>query len=135
AIACAQAGITFIGPKPEVLRAFGDKVAARQAAEKAGVAVLPASGALPEDLSACRKIVADIGYPVMMKAIWGGGGRGMRVIESDGELAPQMESARREAKAAFGNGDVYVEKLVRRARHLEVQVLGDQHGNLIHLFE
>jgi pyruvate carboxylase len=133
--ACADAGITFIGPKPDVLRTFGDKVAARRAAEAAKVPVLPASSALPEDLESCRKIVAGIGYPVMMKASWGGGGRGMRVIESEAELAPQMESARREARTAFGNGDVYVEKLVRRARHVEVQVLGDQHGNLIHLFE
>jgi pyruvate carboxylase len=133
--ACAAAGITFIGPKPEVLRTFGNKVAARRAAEAANVPVLPASTALPDDLDACRKIVAAIGYPVMMKASWGGGGRGMRVIESEAELAPQMESARREAKTAFGNAEVYVEKLVRNARHVEVQVLGDQHGNLIHLYE
>ena len=133
--ACAAAGITFVGPKADVLRKFGDKVAARKAAEAASVPVLPASTALPRDVDACRKIVAAIGYPVMMKASWGGGGRGMRVIESENELAAQMESARREAKTAFGNDDVYVEKLVRRARHVEVQVLGDQHGNLIHLFE
>ena len=133
--ACAAAGIQFIGPKPEVLRTLGDKVAARKAAETAQVPVLPASRALPYDLDECRKIVAAVGYPVMMKASWGGGGRGMRVIESEAELPGQMESARREAKTAFGNDEVYVEKLVRRARHVEVQVLGDSHGNLIHLFE
>ncbi|HEY0973438.1 MAG TPA: pyruvate carboxylase [Solimonas sp.] len=133
--ACAAAGIRFIGPTPEVLRTLGDKVAARNAAIAANVPVLPASAALPADPEACKPLVAAIGYPVMMKASWGGGGRGMRVIESENELAPQMESARREAKAAFGNDEVYVEKLVRRARHVEVQVLGDTHGNLIHLFE
>ena len=133
--ACAAAGILFIGPQPQVLKTLGDKVAARKAAELAQVPVLPASRALPYELDECRKIVATVGYPVMMKASWGGGGRGMRVIESEAELGPQMESARREAKAAFGNDEVYVEKLVRRARHVEVQVLGDTHGNLIHLFE
>jgi pyruvate carboxylase len=133
--ACAAAGITFIGPRPQVLRTLGDKVAARRAAESAQVPVLSASGALPADLEAAKQLVAKVGYPVMMKASWGGGGRGMRVIESESELGPQMEAARREAKAAFGNDEVYVEKLVKRARHVEVQVLGDTHGNLIHLFE
>ena len=133
--ACAAAGINFIGPSPKVLRTLGDKVAARAAAEVAKVPVLPASSALPHELEACKKLVAKVGYPVMMKASWGGGGRGMRVIESESELAPQMESARREAGAAFGNDEVYVEKLVQRARHIEVQVLGDTHGNLMHLYE
>jgi len=133
--ACEAAGILFVGPTPLVLRTLGDKVAARKAAETAQVPVLPASKALPYDLGECKAIVGAVGYPVMMKASWGGGGRGMRVIENEDELAPQMESARREAKAAFGNDEVYVEKLVRRARHVEVQVLGDKHGNLVHLFE
>jgi pyruvate carboxylase len=133
--ACVAAGIRFIGPTPQVLRTLGDKVAARRAAEAAQVPVLPASGALPRDLEACKPLVAKVGYPVMMKASWGGGGRGMRVIESEAELGPQMESARGEAKSAFGNDEVYVEKLVRRARHVEVQVLADTHGNLMHLFE
>ena len=133
--ACAAAGIAFIGPSPRVLRTLGDKVAARRAAEAAKVPVLPASKALPADPEACKPLVAAVGYPVMMKASWGGGGRGMRVIASEAELIPQMESARRESKAAFGNDEVYVEKLVARARHVEVQILGDTHGNLIHLFE
>jgi pyruvate carboxylase len=133
--ACAAAGILFIGPSPRVLKTLGDKVAARQAAQEAAVPVLPASVALPYDLEECKRIVAGVGYPVMMKASWGGGGRGMRVIENEAELGPQMESARREAKSAFGNDEVYVEKLVRRARHVEVQVLGDSHGNLVHLYE
>ena len=133
--ACAEAGIIFIGPSPTVLRTLGDKVAARKAAQRAQVPVLPASAALPYEFDACKPLVAAVGYPVMMKASWGGGGRGMRVIESEADLAVQMETARREAKAAFGNDEVYVEKLVRRARHVEVQVLGDIYGNLIHLFE
>lgn len=133
--ACAAAGILFVGPRPEVLRTLGDKVAARAAAEAAQVPVLKASKALPTALDEAQAIVAAVGYPVMMKASWGGGGRGMRVIEAEAELGLQMETARREAKSAFGNDEVYVEKLVRRARHVEVQVLGDTHGNLIHLFE
>ena len=133
--ACAEAGITFIGPSPQVLRTLGDKVAARAAAQAARVPVLPATDALPADVAACKQLVRAVRYPVMMKASWGGGGRGMRVIESEDELAAQMESARREAKAAFGRDDVYVEKLVRNARHVEVQVLGDLHGQLIHLYE
>lgn len=133
--ACAAAGIRFIGPSPKVLRTLGDKVAAKAAAVAANVPTLPATGELPVDPEACKPLVAKVGYPVMMKASWGGGGRGMRVIESEAELLPQMESARREAKAAFGNDAVYVEKLVRRARHVEVQILGDTHGQLVHLFE
>ncbi|NWG32137.1 MAG: pyruvate carboxylase [Rhodocyclaceae bacterium] len=133
--ACAQAGIVFIGPKPEVMRTLGNKVAARELAEKAGVPVVPATGALPRDLEAAKQMAAAIGYPLMLKASWGGGGRGMRVVESEADLGPAMEVARREALAAFGNDEVYLEKLVRRARHVEVQVMGDTHGNLVHLFE
>jgi len=133
--ACAEAGILFVGPKPEVLRTLGDKVSARKAAQAANVPVLPASGALPRDIDAVKVLAAEIGYPVMLKASWGGGGRGMRAIESEAELASAVESAQRESLAAFGNDEAYFEKLVRRARHIEVQVLGDQHGNLIHLFE
>ena len=133
--ACAAAGILFVGPKPEVLRALGDKVAARAAAEAAKVPVLSASQALPRDIEEVKKIAAAIGYPVMLKASWGGGGRGMRAIENEAELPSAVESARRESLAAFGNDEAYFEKLIRRARHVEVQVLGDQHGNLIHLFE
>lgn len=133
--ACAKAGITFIGPRPEVMRLLGNKVAARELAQRAGVAVMPATGALPRDLAEVKRLANDIGYPLMLKASWGGGGRGMRVIENESELAPALEVARREALAAFGNDEVYLEKLVRRARHVEVQVMGDLHGNLVHLFE
>ena len=133
--ACEAAGILFVGPTPEVLRALGDKVSARKAAEAAKVPVLPASAALPRDIEEVKKIAARIGYPLMLKASWGGGGRGMRAIESESELASAVESARRESLAAFGNDEAYFEKLVRKARHIEVQILGDRHGNLIHLFE
>ncbi|MDN5861942.1 MAG: ATP-grasp domain-containing protein, partial [Salinisphaera sp.] len=133
--ACTAAGITFVGPNGDTLRRLGDKVSARAAAEAAGVPVLPASDTLPEDVDAVRAIAEEIGYPLMLKASWGGGGRGMRVIQSEDELADALTSARREAKAAFGSDEGYLEKLVRAARHVEVQILGDAHGNLIHLFE
>ena len=133
--ACAQNGILFIGPSPEVMRTLGNKVAARNAAVAAGVPVMPATGPLPRDLDEVKKMAAAIGFPFMLKASWGGGGRGMRVIETEADLGPQIEVARREAAAAFGNDEVYLEKLVRRARHVEVQILGDRHGNIVHLFE
>ncbi len=133
--ACAKTGITFVGPKPEVMRLLGNKVAARALAEKMGVPVVPATGALPQDYDEARKMAAAVGYPLMLKASWGGGGRGMRVVETEADLFHHLEVARREAAAAFGNDEVYLEKLVRRARHVEVQVMGDKHGNLVHLFE
>ena len=133
--ACLEAGIAFIGPKSAVMRELGNKVAARAVAERVGVPVVPATGALPHDLGECRKLAAKVGYPLMLKASWGGGGRGMRAIEREEELAAAIESARREAAAAFGNDEVYLEKMVVRARHVEVQVLGDAHGQLLHLFE
>ena len=133
--ACSKAGILFIGPKPEVMRELGNKVAARALAERVGVPVVPATGALPADIGECRKLAAGIGYPLMLKASWGGGGRGMRAINHEAELAPAIEVARGEAAAAFGNDEVYLEKMVVRARHVEVQVLGDTHGKLVHLFE
>ncbi|WP_025916887.1 pyruvate carboxylase [Herminiimonas sp. CN] len=133
--ACAQNGLIFIGPKPEVMRTLGNKVAARKAAVAANVPVMPATGALPHEIEAAKKMALEVGYPLMLKASWGGGGRGMRVIETEAELPDQLDMARREALAAFGNDEMYLEKLVRRARHVEVQLLGDQHGNLVHLFE
>ena len=133
--ACARAGIAFIGPNGDVMRQLGNKVAARQLAEQAGVPVVPATAALPEDLAEAQRMAAAVGYPLMLKASWGGGGRGMRVVENAGELPGALDVARREAKAAFGNDEVYLEKLVRRARHVEVQVLADQHGQFVHLFE
>ena len=133
--ACAEAGVAFIGPSAAVMRTLGNKIAARNAAEAAGVPVMPASAALPEDMAQVREIAEGIGYPLMLKASWGGGGRGMRIIESSEDLESTVPVARREAASAFGNGEVYFEKLVERARHIEVQLLGDQHGNLVHLYE
>src|SRR5690606_22422711 len=133
--ACMDAGITFIGPDPLVMRTLGNKVSARQAATAAGVPVMPATGALPQDLEEVKKLAAEIGYPLMLKASWGGGGRGMRAIHTEADLAEQLDVARGEARAAFGNDEVYLEKLVQRARHVEVQIMGDTHGNIVHLFE
>ncbi|RPE31400.1 pyruvate carboxylase [Acinetobacter sp. BIGb0102] len=133
--ACAEADIQFIGPKAEVMRQLGNKVMARNVAVVAGVPVVPATGALPADLQQCQLVAAEVGYPLMLKASWGGGGRGMRVVEHENELQDAIEVARREAKAAFGNDEVYLEKLVRRARHVEVQIMGDRQGNIVHLFE
>ena len=133
--ACAAAGIVFIGPLPETMRSLGNKVSARNLAVSVGVPVMPATAPLPDDGAEIKRLAAGIGYPVMLKASWGGGGRGMRPIEGEASLLDDVLAARREAKAAFGNDEVYLEKLVRRARHVEVQLLGDAHGGLVHLFE
>ncbi|MDR3518525.1 MAG: pyruvate carboxylase [Azospirillaceae bacterium] len=133
--ACRDAGLIFVGPSGDVMRLLGNKVAARRAAEKAGVPVMPATGPLPADIGACLAQAAEIGYPLMLKASWGGGGRGMRVIEGPDDLPDLIATARREAKAAFGNDELYLEKLVRHARHVEIQILGDSFGTLVHLFE
>lgn len=133
--ACAEAGIIFIGPKPETMRRLGNKVAARNLAIEIGVPVVPATEPLPDDMEAVARMAEEIGYPVMLKASWGGGGRGMRAIRKAEDLAREVTEAKREARAAFGKDEVYLEKLVERARHVEVQVLGDTHGNTVHLFE
>jgi pyruvate carboxylase len=133
--ACLAAGVRFIGPEPETLAVFGNKVSARSLAVAAGVAVMPASAPLPADPAECVRIAQEIGYPLMLKASWGGGGRGTRVVRDARELAQALPVCRGEAQAAFGNDEVYLEKLVRRARHVEVQILGDLHGTLVHLFE
>jgi pyruvate carboxylase len=133
--ACATAGVTFVGPPAETMRLLGNKVSARELAVEAGVAVMPASAPLPRDLGECAAIAAAIGYPLIAKASWGGGGRGSRVLADETQLRELLPLARREAQAAFGNDELYLEKLVRRARHVEVQILGDTHGNLVHLFE
>jgi pyruvate carboxylase len=132
---CAESGITFIGPSPEIMRRLGNKVEARALAIAADVPVMPATEPLPEDDSEITRLAAEIGYPLMLKASWGGGGRGMRVIEDESGLLEQVAAARREAGAAFGNDEVYLEKLVRNARHVEVQIMGDLHGQVVHLFE
>ncbi len=114
---------------------LGDKVAARNLAVSVGVPVMPASDPLPHDPKAVAGIAAGIGYPLMLKASWGGGGRGMRVIRDEAALLHDIDAARREAKAAFGRDEVYLEKLVERARHVEVQILADRYGSIVHLFE
>ena len=133
--ACRKNGIIFIGPDPSVMRTLGNKVDARNAAVAAGVPVMPATKPLPTDFSQAKQLAQAVGYPLMLKASWGGGGRGMRVIENEQALATELPVARREALAAFGNDEVYLEKLVTNARHVEVQIIGDKHGNVVHLFE
>ena len=133
--ACAANGITFIGPKAETMRALGDKASARRVAIEAGVPVIPATNVLGDDMDAIRAEAAEIGYPLMLKASWGGGGRGMRPILGPEELEEKVREGRREAEAAFGNGEGYLEKMITRARHVEVQILGDQHGSIYHLYE
>ncbi|MDH4122122.1 MAG: pyruvate carboxylase [Deltaproteobacteria bacterium] len=133
--ACREAGIVFVGPEAETIEAMGDKQKARKIAVAAGVPVVPGPLDPVADEDHARKICADIGYPVMIKALGGGGGRGMRRVDSERELADALRSASSEAKAAFGRPEVFIEKRVDAARHIEVQVLGDKHGNLVHLFE
>ncbi len=133
--ACDQAGITFIGPRAETMRALGDKASARRVAVEAGVPVIPATEVLGDDMAAIKRQAKEVGYPLMLKASWGGGGRGMRPILSEDELELKVREGRREAEAAFGNGEGYLEKMILRARHVEVQILGDKQGNVWHLWE
>ncbi|HQU68411.1 MAG TPA: pyruvate carboxylase [Albidovulum sp.] len=133
--ACDKAGITFIGPKAATMRALGDKASARRVAVEAGVPVIPATEVLGDDMEKIKRQAAEVGYPLMLKASWGGGGRGMRPINGPEELAEKVREGRREAEAAFGNGEGYLEKMILRARHVEVQILGDKEGSIYHLYE
>ncbi len=133
--ACVKNGITFIGPRAETMRKLGDKASARKVAIEAGVPVIPATEVLGDDMDAIRKEADEVGYPLMLKASWGGGGRGMRPINGPDELVEKVKEGRREAEAAFGNGEGYLEKMITRARHVEVQILGDKHGQIYHLWE
>jgi pyruvate carboxylase len=133
--ACDAAGITFIGPTADTMRKLGDKASARKVAIAAGVPVIPATEVLGDDFDAIKKDAAAIGYPLMLKASWGGGGRGMRPILNEAELVEKVREGRREAEAAFGNGEGYLEKMILRARHVEVQILGDKFGKIYHLWE
>ena len=133
--ACESAGVAFIGPPPHLLELLGDKTAARRLASSAGVPVLPGTEKPVKSAEEAQKIAKEIGYPVIVKAAMGGGGRGMRVVHNAGLLDALLEEAQGEAKSAFGDASVFLEKYLPRARHLEVQVLGDHHGNLLHLYE
>ncbi len=128
-------GITFVGPSVAALEMLGDKVAARNIAEQVGVPVLKGSAAAVSSLAEAQSLAEKMGYPIMLKASKGGGGRGMRIVEAPEQLAGSLEQAQREAKNAFGSDEVFLEKLVARARHIEVQILGDRTGNIVHLHE
>ncbi|HMC95472.1 MAG TPA: pyruvate carboxylase, partial [Polyangia bacterium] len=132
---CRKAGIKFIGPTPEAIESLGDKVAARKIAAAAGVPVVPGTPGAIRTVEEARAFAAEVGYPVMIKASAGGGGRGMRVVRAESELPELIERASSEAKKAFGDDSLFLEKLVTRPKHIEVQILGDNHGNLVHLFE
>jgi acetyl-CoA carboxylase, biotin carboxylase subunit len=132
--ACEAAGITFVGPPPGAIAAMGDKAAARRLARDAGVPVVPGTDA-SADLEAGLRGADEVGYPVMVKAAAGGGGRGIRIARDADELRGLVGDAAREAEAAFGDGSLYVEKLLERARHVEIQVVGDGHGKVVHLYE
>jgi acetyl-CoA carboxylase biotin carboxylase subunit len=132
---CEACHIKFIGPSPNVIRLMGDKARARRAMKKAGVPVLPGSEGPLQSEEEAEKLAKELGFPLIIKAVAGGGGRGMRIVQNMEELVPLYKTAAREAEAAFGVGDVYLEKYVVAPRHIEMQVLGDHHGNVIHLGE
>ena len=133
--ACAKAGIAFVGPTPELLKLLGDKTAARRLAASAGVPTLPGTEKPVASAAEAQRIAAGIGFPVIVKAAMGGGGRGMRVVHDPEQLAARLEEAQGEAKSAFGDASVFLERFLPRARHIEVQILADEHGNLLHLYE
>jgi acetyl/propionyl-CoA carboxylase alpha subunit len=130
-----EMGLVWIGPDPEVIEALGNKVSAKALARRAGVPVCPGFEGDVADTAAVERAAADIGFPLLVKAAAGGGGRGMRIVRAPGELADALESAAREAEGAFGSGRVFLEKLVEPARHVEIQIVGDAHGNVLHLGE
>jgi pyruvate carboxylase len=133
--ACAREGILFVGPRPELLELMGDKVAARAEARRLGVPVLPGTDDPVTDRRKALKLARQIGFPLIIKAAFGGGGRGMRVVQQEADLERLLDDAQAEAQRAFGNAAVFLEKFIGRAKHLEVQILGDRHGNVVHLFE
>ena len=132
--AVAAAGITYIGPSPEVIRSMGQKIAARKRMRAAGVSVVPGSE-LIRSVAAAREMAVELGYPVLVKASAGGGGRGMRRVENEAELEAALERAASEAQTAFGDGAIYLEKFLARPRHIEIQILADRHGHVVHLGE
>ncbi len=132
---CTEYGIKFIGPTPAQIRKMGDKITAKETMIAAGVPVVPGSGGLLKDTKTGKKIAEEIGYPVILKATAGGGGKGMRVVWQESEFESQWNMARNEARASFGNDGIYVEKFIEEPRHIEIQVVGDQKGNACHLSE
>jgi len=133
--ACAEKGIVFVGPNPDILGMMGDKTAARELAKKAGVPTLPGTEEPVEDRETAIRIAQNIGFPLIIKAAHGGGGRGMRVVREAEDLPKLLDEASTEAQNAFGNGAVFLERFVQRAKHIEIQILGDHHGNVVHLHE
>ena len=133
--ACAREGMTFIGPSPDLLENMGDKTAARDLAKRHNVPVLPGTEEAVTDTKEALKVAKEIGFPLIIKAAFGGGGRGMRVVEKEDQLEPLLAEARNEAQNAFGNSAVFLERYIKRAKHIEVQILGDSHGNVVHLHE
>ena len=132
---CKQYGIKFIGPTPDQIRKMGDKITAKETMIKAGVPVIPGSDGLVKDIKSGLKISSNMGYPIIIKATAGGGGKGMRIVWSEEEFEKNWTMARQEAKAAFGNDGIYIEKYIEEPRHIEIQIAGDQFGNVVHLSE
>ena len=132
---CAEYGIKFIGATSDQIEKMGDKASAKETMKKAGVPTVPGSDGLVPDVKTGIRLANEIGYPVIIKATAGGGGRGMRIIWKDEEFEPNWDSARQEAAAAFGNDGIYLEKFVEEPRHIEIQVIGDQYGKVCHLSE
>jgi acetyl-CoA carboxylase biotin carboxylase subunit len=132
---CTTSGLTFIGPKAESISAMGDKALARETMHKAGVPIVPGSNGVISDFNEAKRIAGDIGYPIIIKATAGGGGRGMRIVREPGDLENSFRTASHEAETAFGNPSVYVERYLEEPRHVEIQVMGDRHGNVVHYGE
>ncbi|HWN92734.1 MAG TPA: biotin carboxylase N-terminal domain-containing protein, partial [Verrucomicrobiae bacterium] len=133
--ACATAGLVFVGPPPAAVRAMGDKMAARRVAASLGVPVVPGASEVVTDDKDAARIAEDVGYPVMLKAVMGGGGKGMRLVHRREDLAGALRAARSEAGAAFGDASVYIERYLAAPRHVEIQILADAHGSTVHLGE
>ncbi len=132
---CTTSGMKFIGPSPEMISAMGDKALAKETMRKAGVPVVPGSEGVVEQVEEALEIAKSIGFPVIIKAVAGGGGRGMRIVREESEMENQLKTAQHEAEQGFSNPDVYIEKYLEQPRHIEIQVFGDQHGNVIHFGE
>ena len=132
---CEEAGIIFVGPDSSIMKKMGDKAEARQTVKAAGIPVIPGSEGVVESIDEVKEVAEDIGFPIVIKAVFGGGGKGMRFVHDEQTLEKQYKNARNEAKNAFGDDRIYVEKYIPKARHIEVQVVGDGNGDAVHLFE